>query len=150
MSIFSDLERDEGYRLEPYLDTEDHWTIGVGHNIETGIDPEVLVIMAIKGLIRFDDETARLQLAKDIRNAETICKSIFGRWEQLTQTRKDVLLNMAFNLGFNRISKFVHLIDAVEKADWSRAAEEMLNSKWALQVKGRAKRLAHAMRGDDA
>jgi lysozyme len=64
----------------------------------------------------------------------------------LSPARQDVIINMAFNLGFKRLFKFVDMWSAIDKEDYDTAANEMLDSKWAKQVKGRAIRLAEIMR----
>lgn len=67
-------------------------------------------------------------------------------WGTLNDTRQRVLANMAFNLGFAGLMKFRNMLRALEDGDYETAAEEMLCSRWAGQVKGRAQRLAKMMR----
>jgi lysozyme len=55
---------------------------------------------------------------------------------------------MCFNLGHPRFSKFKKFIYAMQVSDWERAAEEMMDSKWATQVGDRAKRLRDRMLHD--
>jgi lysozyme len=57
-----------------------------------------------------------------------------------------VIINMAFNLGVYRLGKFHKMRQAVYSSDWNRAADEMLDSRWAQQVGERAQRLAQMMR----
>jgi lysozyme len=52
---------------------------------------------------------------------------------------------MAYNLGIGRLSKFKKMIAALDSRDYELAAKEMLDSTYAKQVKGRAKRNAHMM-----
>ena len=52
---------------------------------------------------------------------------------------------MAFNMGVPRLCKFKKMWAAVYDDDYSTAAKEMLDSRWATQVKGRATKLANAM-----
>ena len=58
------------------------------------------------------------------------------RWGSAKSFSKHV-----FNLGYPRLSKFVKFIDAMQKGDWKKASEEMIDSKWASQVGRRAIRL---------
>jgi lysozyme len=53
---------------------------------------------------------------------------------------------MGFNLGVPRLNKFKNMWKAVHDRDFSLAAVEMLDSRWASQVGQRAVRLANAMR----
>ena len=52
---------------------------------------------------------------------------------------------MMFNLGPTRLSGFHDLLRAIRDKDYTAAKEAMLDSKWAMQVKGRAVRLATIM-----
>lgn len=60
--------------------------------------------------------------------------------------RADVLMNMTYNLGIQGVLKFRKMQQAVLTDDYDTAAAEMLNSRWAAQVKGRAVELARRMR----
>ena len=59
---------------------------------------------------------------------------------------KLIVANMAFNLGMPRLNKFKKMWSAIEDEDYNNAAVEMLDSRWAEQVKGRATRLSNIMR----
>jgi lysozyme len=52
---------------------------------------------------------------------------------------------MCFNLGYPRLSNFKKFLAAIQTGNWEEASEEMLDSKWAIQVGDRAKRLAKRM-----
>ena len=54
---------------------------------------------------------------------------------------QEVLVNMMFNLGRTRLGKFKKFIGAINEANWSEAAIEMMDSRWATQVGPRANRL---------
>ena len=62
-------------------------------------------------------------------------------WRELDGVRQRVLVNMGFNLGLTRLLKFKKFLAALEKKDYETAAIEMMDSRWAVQVKGRANRL---------
>ena len=53
---------------------------------------------------------------------------------------------MSFNLGVPRLKRFMNMWAAIHRRDYNAAADEMLDSKWAEQVKGRATRLSNIMR----
>jgi lysozyme len=54
-------------------------------------------------------------------------------------------MDMAFNMGVPRLCKFKNMWAAIHEDDFITAAKEMLDSRWANQVKSRATKLAHAM-----
>ncbi|MGB0467746.1 MAG: glycoside hydrolase family protein [Pontibacterium sp.] len=125
------LERDEGYRSKPYRCSAGYLTIGVGWNLDERGLPATMI-----------DEL----LSRAISESVTECKRMFTGWDSLNQTRQHVLINMMFNLGFSRLSGFKRFIAAVEARDYMKAADEMLDSKWARQVGSRAERLSVEMR----
>lgn len=129
--VRAQLVIDEDLRLKPYTDTVGKVTIGVGRNLTD------------KGISRWE---AFSMLDADISEAERDCAALFQNYDQLADNRKAVLLNMAFNIGRDRLAGFRLMRQAVEAGDWGRAADEMLNSTWAGQVGIRAKRLALQMR----
>jgi len=123
---------------KPYQDTEGVWTIGYGRNLDdNGISEAEAVQM-----LRHDMQTA-IEEAHD-------------EWEQLwpeSSVRQEVLIEMMFNMGRTRFrrSRWPGLTRALERGDYVKAAVEMLDSKWARQVKGRAVALSKLMeRGVDA
>ena len=56
-----------------------------------------------------------------------------------------VVMNMIFNMG-NRFDAFKKMHAAMDAGDYAEAAVQMLDSRWAAQVKGRANMLADQMR----
>jgi len=60
--------------------------------------------------------------------------------------RREVLINMRFNLGMSRLMGFVKMWQAIDDENWEAASKEMLDSLWAKQVGSRATELAEQMR----
>jgi lysozyme len=54
---------------------------------------------------------------------------------------------MCFNLGITRLLKFKKFLGAMEDHNWDKAAVEMLDSRWAIQVGPRAIRLKDRVLG---
>ncbi|MDG5498950.1 glycoside hydrolase family protein [Marinobacter sp. BGYM27] len=125
----SQLERHEGLRLKPYLDTVGKLTIGYGRNIDDN------------GISR--DEAEHL-LDNDIDEVESELRRI-PAYNALCKVRQTVIANMSFNMGLPTLLKFRNMWSALDDMDWERAADEMLNSKWANQVGSRAEELAEIM-----
>ena len=129
MTLRDQLIRDEGIRYTAYQDTRGVWTLGCGHNLSVPITHDA--VMQI--------------LRDDILTAETSCL-VRPVWHGLSEPRRGVMLNMAFNLGGTGLSRFVEMHDALAAGDYDRAASEMLDSAWGRQVGARATRLAEQMR----
>lgn len=124
------LIRDEGFKLKPYRCSEGKLTIGVGRNLEdNGIREDEATLMLENDILASEGEVSALSC-----------------YRKLNEPRKAVLINMVFNLGIIRFLGFRKMLAALDAGDYARAAEEMLDSKWASQVKGRALRLAEQMR----
>lgn len=83
----------------------------------------------------------------DYSIAESAARTVIGAsiWMHLTEPRQCVLTDMAFNIGQARLGKFVNMLDAIRKSQWQRASDELLDSVYAKQVKGRAIKNAHVL-----
>ena len=121
----------EGLRLKPYRDTVGKLTIGVGRNLDD---------------VGITEEEALYLLKNDIRRTIKFLSAVLPFWDRLSETRKIVLIDMCFNLGAKKFMSFKKMRKALEEGNYETAADEMLDSKWARQVKGRAQTLARMMR----
>ncbi|MBQ4838852.1 MULTISPECIES: glycoside hydrolase family protein [Pseudoalteromonas] len=130
--VKSQLKIHEGCDLNMYKCTAGKWTIGFGRNLQD------------RGI---DKEEAELMLCNDIKKTYTSLTKNLHFFDSLCETRKAVLINMAFNLGVNGLLGFKKMIAALANQDYTKASIEMLDSRWARQVKGRAVELAELMRG---
>jgi len=140
------LKFHEGLRLKPYYDTEGIKTIGVGRNMEANPpDDELGRRVGPDGI---SEQEAMKLLDNDIDKCVRDVERNISSYGRLSEPRQHVLLDMCFNLGINGLLKFQNMLAAVDRGDYARAADEMLNSKWANQVKGRATRLANMMRNN--
>jgi len=106
--------------------------------------PSVVMSIDIKES-GISDGVAVMMLENDIAVAHGAVEN--RSWfSALNDARRDVVVNMVFNLGLSGFSGFVKMIEAMREGDYFRAAEEMLDSKWARQVGFRASELAEIMR----
>ena len=141
----------EGLRLQVYKDTLGIDTIGIGRNLEDrGITKEELDWMDIPSMDAVYEygitEGDAMYLAKnDVQIVEEELVRAHPCVEELDAVRQLVLMDMAFNLGVPRLCKFKKMWAAVHENKFDVAAKEMLDSRWANQVKSRATKLAHAM-----
>ena len=65
---------------------------------------------------------------------------------ELDPVRKAIIIDMLFNLGLPGLRGFKNMFRALRADNYKRAADEMLDSKWAGQVGYRARKLADMMR----
>lgn len=129
-NLYERLKKEERLSLYPYTDTRGFLTIGYGRNLAT------------KGI---SIEEAEYMLLNDIKKARIAYESHFG-YLDLNTSRRNVLTDMIFNLGLTGVLGFKKMIAALEKKDYGKAADEMLNSEWRKQVGDRAVNLARIMR----
>lgn len=126
------VSEDEALTLKPYHCSAGKLTIGYGRNLEdNGISYEV----------------AELMKAEDISAADNFL-SAQAWYKELSGVRKAVLISMYFNLGWPRLTGFRKFLKALLAEDYNTAHDEMLDSRWALQVGVRAQRLALMMKFD--
>ena len=141
----------EGLRLQVYKDTLGIDTIGIGRNLEDrGITQEELDWMDIPSMDAVYEygitEADAMYLAKnDVQIVEEELVRAHPCVEELDAVRQLVLMDMAFNMGVPRLRKFQKMWNAVHEKKFDIAAKEMLDSRWAIQVKSRSTKLAHAM-----
>jgi len=130
--LIHQLKKHEGLKLSAYEDTEGYITIGYGRMIDERIGG------------RISEQEAEFLLMNDIQKTMEEAKG-FDFYEKLDPVRKGVVVNMLFNMGMPRFKTFVKFQQALVDGDYQKAADEMLNSKWAKQVKGRAVELSKQM-----
>ena len=141
----------EGLRLQVYKDTLGIDTIGIGRNLEDrGITKEELDWMDIPNMDAVYEygitEADAMYLAKnDVQIVEKELVRAHPCVDKLDAVRQLVLMDMAFNMGVPRLRKFQKMWNAVHEKKFDIAAKEMLDSRWAVQVKSRSTKLAHAM-----
>lgn len=130
-SLISSLEHDEGVRRFPYYDVKGKETIGIGRNLTD------------RGLSK--DEVYYL-LTNDINIAIGDLTDSYPWFASLDSVRREVLINMCFNLGIIKLSTFKQTLSAIQSGNYSLAHDCMLESLWAKQVGDRATRLATEMK----
>jgi len=114
--------------------------VGYGHNLEShGVDPKYAQLIVV------DEDKAERLLRDDLEECYALARSS-AEWDHFdTIVRRNVFVEMIFNLGYTRLLKFRRMRMAIERHDWEGAAAEMLDSRWATQVGARAKTLASLM-----
>lgn len=124
------IKKCEKLELHPYLDSVGKLTVGYGRNIEdNGISVEEADFL-------FENDFARCE--KELSE----CAWYVNQPEGV----RGALINMCFNLGLPKLKGFKRMIEALKVKNYTLAAQEALNSKWASQVGNRAKDIAVMLR----
>ena len=142
----------EGLVLTVYQDTLGIDTIGIGRNLkDRGISKEELDYLDIPNMEviyehGISEADARYLALNDITIVENELCRVHSCVEELDGVRQLILMDMAFNMGVPRLCKFKKMWNAIHEQNFEAASLEMMDSKWARQVGGRAKKLSDAMK----
>ena len=129
--IIEQLKIHEGYKSKVYKCTAGVDTIGVG--------------FAIKDL-ELSEEVCDLILQEKLELLEERFEKKFDWFKTSPIEVRNVMLNMAYQLGFRGFCKFKKTIAYLEDAEWEKASVEMLDSKWAKQTPNRARELSEIIK----
>ena len=114
----------EGYSQLVYECTAGYATIGYGRNLEQ------------RGITKAESEYL---LANDLQQCIKELRGIINKFDDLPDKAQLVLIDMCYNLGLSKLLNFENMLDAIDARDWEKAAEELLDSRYARQVKRRAR-----------
>ncbi len=152
--LLAQLTIHEGRRKHVYADSLGIPTIGVGFNLKREDARAALEALGanydriLAGDEGLSDSQINSLLEQDTANSINHCKEVFPGFNELSDVRKRVLVDMMFNLGPTRFRTFRKMIGAIEYRDFNRAADEMTDSLWYHQVKTRGVSLVKMMRSD--
>lgn len=141
------ITKHEGYRNKVYRDSLGIPTVGIGLNL---LRPDAKIILSRAGLDYNDVLNGNATLTDDqVKTVFQLClkiayadvKKYIPNYDSLPKNIKLGLIDLSFNLGYNRLSKFAKTRELIIKGDYKGAANELLNSKWATQVGNRAKNI---------
>ncbi|QBZ71748.1 hypothetical protein [Pseudomonas phage KP1] len=133
-SLEDQLRLDEGEVLHAYTDSKGYLTIGIG----------VLIDKRKGGGITKEESTYLFHNRMTAKNRELMAR--FPWMAKLDEVRRAVFLNMAFQMGVEGVAGFKNALKAASVGNYTQAAVEMLDSKWAREDSPeRAERLATQM-----
>ena len=138
------------------VDGKDH--IGYGILLEDTILPdEILEYLGVEDeddIQEITQEQAEwlFDFFVDVAHQDALVIYTGDVFNALTPIRQEVLVNLSYNLGINKLRAFRRMNKAVLVGDWNGVSLEMLDSKAAKQTPGtkiRYERLAAAFTEDD-
>ncbi len=136
--LLASVKKHEGYRNKVYLDTLGKRTVGVGHLCvedfwEDDKEYEEKFLMTI---LEHDLQSA-IKGAQDLMS-ENGCIDI-------DEIAEELIIEMVFQLGKTGVSKFRNMWKHLSALEYSSAASEMLDSRWAKQTPNRAQAMSAQM-----
>jgi lysozyme len=132
MSLIRDiLEREEGWRENPYLCSEGYPTVGYGFKL----GPSGASLSNYQFTLPRPAGDAWLdELIFDLRIA------LHSKLSGLNEARQAVVLSMCYQMGIDGCLAFKKMWAAIDARDFDTAATEMMDSRWAKQTPARARR----------
>ena len=125
------LIKHEGVEYTLYKCPADQWTLGVGRNVES------------RGI---SHETAMQMLDEDIDICINELQQTVSYWDDLPERVQEALCNLCFNMGISRLMAFKKTFGFLREGMYEKAADELLESRYANQVGQRAIDVANMIR----
>ena len=126
-NLIENIKESEGLVEHVYNDSLGIPTIGYG--------------FAIKDLI-LDEDIAEEILLRKVKDLAQRVQNKFDWFNTAPDIIKEVVVEMAFQLGLRGLSRFRKTISYLEKENYLEASKEMLRSRWSTQTPNRAKKLS--------
>lgn len=124
------LIKHEGKRSLPYECSAGKITIGVGRNLDDmGLSEDEILYLLRNDIARCETELNR-----------------YPWFRMMDDARRDACINLVFNMGLTRFRQFKKMIKAFEDRDYERAADELLDSRYSLQVGKRSHEVSEIIR----
>ncbi len=139
----------EGLRLQPYFCTKGKQTIGVGRCLDTNPltkEEEKVVGDWHHGITKC---AAMYLLRNDIKRIYRELAKKIDFFKELDGERQYALIDMAFNLGVSGVLKFKKMLSYIAAGNYTKAANECLNSQYANDVGKRAIRIANTIKNGE-
>lgn len=142
--VYAFIKDHEGYRPYVYNDSRGIPTIGIGLNLlrsdakkiaaQAGADYDAI----LSGKQALTDDQIKDIFRITLGIAYQDAKKWVPQFDNLPKNIKLGILDLSFNLGYTRLSKFVKTKEHITSGNYNSAADELQKSKWATQVGRRA------------
>jgi GH24 family phage-related lysozyme (muramidase) len=143
--ILKFIKKHEGVKPHIYRDSLGIPTVGIGFNM---LRPDARAIFhkhnldydnVLNGSINLSEDQMHSLFQTCLQIAYADVKHYIPSFDALPRNIKLGLIDLSFNLGYGRLSKFVKTREYILKGNYKQAAAELENSKWAKQVGKRSK-----------
>jgi lysozyme len=129
MNLIRSLKEHEGYRGMPYLCSAGKRTIGYGCRLPISKAEATLIL--------------KYRISKI---EKSLIKRLFNVWSDLPKNVREVLIEMAYQMGVVGLFRFKKTIKFIRAKNFRAASIEMIDSQWARRYSMRAFRLSKKMR----
>lgn len=118
--LIQSIKEHEGLRLKVYECPAGKQTIGFGRNLED------------RGITK---KEAEYLLMNDLLDIKLELEDNIPFFDSLDEVRRNVLIEMAYNMGVPNLLKFKNMLRALKEERFLSASQEMLDSKWHRNFK---------------
>jgi GH24 family phage-related lysozyme (muramidase)/uncharacterized protein (DUF2345 family) len=119
----------EGKKDKVYLDTGGLLHSGIGHLLRAGEAAQFPLDSPIS------ETQIESWFTQDSTSAIKISQELLGdTWSELSDIRKRAMVDLSYNIGKARLSKFTKFISTMKSADFNAAGDALRSSKWFVQV----------------
>ncbi|WP_086290413.1 glycoside hydrolase family protein [Campylobacter devanensis] len=137
--LINELKREEGFRDRVYQCSEGVDTIGYGFNVAYLSKAELELN---DGVIEpMSEEVATQILNRKVKKLIKSVDEVYSWIDSLPEVVKIGIYDMIYQLGIKGFGSFVNTQKYLKLLDYSKAIENIKNSKWAKQTPRRANNL---------
>jgi lysozyme len=136
MSLETSVEIHEAYREHLYQDSKGLWTFAIGRCVETNpLTSGEWKYLADNGhiAVSITHDGAVWLMESQLQSIRGQCARIFDFWPQLNDVRRDVIVEMAYQMSIQRVLAFRDMLAAIRAEQWKAAADAGRDSKWARE-----------------
>lgn len=151
--LMETIKRHEGVKHSIYLDpSKKNYCIGAGFNLNRSNSKQLIESVGgnydliMRGKQKINNKQVDQLLKMDIERSISDAKKFIPNYNNLHTDAKFVLVNMAYNMGINKLMGFKNLKTALLNYDYELASREMVNSRWMNQVGNRGVELVNIMK----
>ena len=139
LELINELKREEGFRDRVYQCSEGVDTIGYGFNVKYLTDDD----LALNGgfIEPMSEEVATQILNRKVKKLIKSVDEVYSWIDNLPEVVKIGIYDMIYQLGIKGFGSFVNTQKYLKLLDYSKAIENIKNSKWAKQTPKRANNL---------
>jgi lysozyme len=138
--LIKSIQDHEGFEAFPYKCTAGKWTVGYGHRIK---DVDLFNKQYPDGWTK-GQATERIKTHIDNIRTDSRLQSVY---DCLNDIRSEIITEMCYQLGMSGFLGFSKMIFWIKQGEWDAAADEGLDSKWAIKdTPGRALELMELFR----
>lgn len=148
---------DEGCKIRVYNDTNLNKTVGIGFNMDSDKARDIWQQAGVKEIftsVYMGDTTLSMEsiwalLNACVDNCKEELRDIFPDFDTYPDYVQMALINLDFNLGATKFSKFNTFISLIKAGNINGASDDLATTGWAKQLPARAKRVCELLKGNE-